>query len=107
MSAHVQLTVKGRKRLPVGIPVVHQQVWVPGTVLLETTSVVLNAINRELWLIKESVAYLFQVHGTSVAGDLASGLDDSRRLCATSESSEQGGESGNVAKIQRAFSFPG
>src|SRR5262249_9449421 len=91
-----------RERLPVRVFVVHQQVWVPGPVLLEATSVVLYTIDRELGLIEQTSANLFQVHGASVAADLACGLDHSGRLCAASESSDQDCESDNVPKIHRA-----
>jgi hypothetical protein len=90
VSTHVKLTINGRERFPVGVSVVHQQVWVPGAVLLEATSVVLNAIDREFELLEETPAYLFQVHGASVAADTASGLHHSKRqLCATSDRGDE------------------
>ena len=56
----------------------------PRAILLEATSVVLNAINRELGLIEDAPAYLFQVHGASFAANLASDPDLSGRWsCAT------------------------
>src|SRR5215469_15200885 len=105
MGAHVELTVYARERLPVWVSVIHQQVWVPGAVLLEATRVVLNAIDRELGLIEETAANLFQVHGASVAAELASRLDLSGRLCAASQSADQDCENGNLPKIQRTSSF--
>jgi hypothetical protein len=105
MGAHVELTVYARERLPVWVSVIHQQVWVPGAVLLEASRVILNAIDRELGLIEETAANLFQVHSASVAAELASGLDHCGRLCATSQSGDQDCESDNVPNIQRASSF--
>jgi hypothetical protein len=72
----------------------------PRAVLLEATSVVLNAINRELGLIEETPAYLLQVHGASVVARLASGLAyPGSWLCATSESGDERCKRGGVSEV--------
>jgi hypothetical protein len=66
----------------------------------------LNAINREFGLFEEPPAHLFQVHGASADGDLASCLDHSSRWsCTTSERDHQGRKSSDAAKFQGALSF--
>lgn len=77
--------------------------------------VVFGAIDRELGLIEETATYPFQIHGASVAADIASSLDHSwRRLRSApetdkEESRQNGGmtnshRGGNRSLVQRAYS---